>query len=77
MFISFKTNLPISKENILCPSVRVRVKHLGSLWKINTGQGLTEVRVVDTMIGHCFGEFIFTKKLGNSIHKKNKKNKKK
>jgi ribosomal protein S19 len=73
-------NLLVSKASInksVKPNSKIRASHIGMVCSIPLGKGFAEVRVLDNMVGHFFGEFIFTKRLGNTIHnKKNKKSRK-
>lgn len=48
---------------------------IGTRVLIYNGKIFISIRIRDNMIGHKFGEFIWTKKLGSSIHIRKKKNK--
>jgi len=64
-------------KNVIKPNSKIRTSHIGMLYNVPLGKGFIELRVLDNMVGHFFGEFIFTKRLGNTIHnKKNKKSRK-
>lgn len=61
------------------PFCRIRAVHVGRKFSIYNGKTFTPIAVTEQMIGHCFGEFMFTKRLGKNIHfnKKKRKGKKK
>lgn len=48
-------------------------KFLGLTFKIHNGKNFEELNVTDNMIGHKFGEFIFTRKKFSFKKKKSKK----
>lgn len=78
MDVFFLKNLLLKTvtNGVVKPNVRIRVNHIGGLYRVYVGNGFVELRVLDNMVGHFFGEFIFTKRLGSSIHIKKKKKKK-
>lgn len=48
-------------------------KFIGLTFKIHNGKNFTEVTVTDSMIGHKFGEFAFTRAKFSFKKKKSKK----
>ncbi len=58
-------------------SITITANTANKIIKVHNGYGFKRVILKDTMIGFKFGEFVFTKKLGRSIHdsKRNAKRK--
>lgn len=52
-------------------------RFVGTKVFVHNGKSFLPVVVNKAMIGHKFGEFAFTKRLGSSIHKKKRKKKNK
>ena len=71
-FINFDSGKVNQKRSSL-----VTLRFLDNKIKIYNGIWFLSVQVKPNMIGHKFGEFSITKKLGKDIHKKNKKKKSK
>ena len=63
------------KTKKLKPNTKIRKTHIGKIYIINNGNSDVSIRVLDSMVGHNFGEFYFTKRLGSTIHKKKRKKK--
>lgn len=58
-------------------SSRILFSDVGSTVNVYNGKELVKLQIIENMVGHFFGEFIFTKRLGGSIHLKKNKRKKK
>lgn len=54
-------------------SSKIIPKFLGLTFKVHNGKSHTEITVTDTMIGHKFGEFAFTRSRFVFKKKKSKK----
>ncbi len=54
-----------SRRSVVLP------QHLGSLFLVHNGKGFTRFKPMEESIGHKFGEFSLTRKMGS--HKKKKK----
>lgn len=69
---NFKTNnIKTPLNSILPRNVEITPKLIGLTFKIHNGKEYQEIIVTDDMIGHKFGEFVFTR--GKfSFKKKNK-----
>ena len=58
-------------SNIWCRSSMILPKDIGKSFKIYNGKGWVLRKIAESMVGHKFGEFSFTRK--KVIHKINKK----
>ena len=47
-------------------------ENVGHRWRIHNGKNFINLHVVETMIGHKFGEFALTRRRGQSKKKKKK-----
>ena len=61
----------IKKENVWCRSCMILPKHVGKRYNVHNGKGWILRKIVESMVGHKFGEFSATKK--RVIHKNSKK----
>ena len=50
---------------------------VGKYVKVYNGKSFIELALEERMIGHTLGAFVLTKKIGENIHKKKEKGKKK
>jgi len=50
------SNSYVSRSSVICP------KFLGFTFNVYTGKSYTEIAVNESMVGHKFGEFTFTRK---------------
>jgi small subunit ribosomal protein S19 len=69
-------NLDLKKKrhlNVMSRNSEIIPKFLGLTFKIHNGKNFVELNVTETMIGHKFGEFIFTRKRFSFKKKKSKK----
>lgn len=58
-------------------NIRILLSHVGKEFAFYNGRSVDVLRITEEMVGHFFGEYLVTKRLGK-IHekRKNKKNKK-
>lgn len=61
----------INKQNVWCRSCMVLPQDIGKQYNIYNGKGWVLRKIVESMVGHKFGEFSVTKK--KVIHKNSKK----
>jgi ribosomal protein S19 len=69
-------NLDLIKKrhlNFMSRDSKIIPKFLGLTFKIHNGKNFVELNVTDNMIGHKFGEFIFTRERFSFKKKKSKK----
>jgi small subunit ribosomal protein S19 len=59
--------------NFMSRDSKIIPKFLGLTFKIHNGKNFVELNVTDNMIGHKFGEFIFTRGRFSFKKKKSKK----
>jgi small subunit ribosomal protein S19 len=67
----------IIKKDLINRSSKIMPKFLGNTFKIHNGKSFIELLVSKNMIGHKFGEFVFTRTKYIFKNKKNKKKSKK
>ena len=67
----------IIKNDLINRSSKIVPNFLGNTFKIHNGKSFVELIVSKNMIGHKFGEFVFTRTKYIFKNKKNKKKSKK
>lgn len=67
---------PYTSKNIkIIPrNLEITPKFLGSIFDVHNGKGYVELKVINEMLGHKFGEFTFTR--AKFVFKKKKVKKK-
>jgi len=71
-FIGNLAAFKVWQRNSIVPAFFVNRK-----FKVHNGIWLLSLTITAGMIGHKFGEFVFTKRMGRTIHLKKKKKKQK
>lgn len=49
--------------------IKVNTRHVNKSFELYDGKKFVLVNVTKEMVGYKFGDFVFTKKYGSSIHK--------
>lgn len=67
----------VIKNDLISRSSKIMPNFLGDTFKVHNGKSFVELIVSKNMIGHKFGEFVFTRTKYVFKNKKNKKKSKK
>lgn len=63
----------VNKSILVARGLKIAPLHLGGTFKIHNGKGVVELSVNGNMVGHKFGEFVFTRARNTYKRKKNAK----
>jgi small subunit ribosomal protein S19 len=75
---SSKSVKRVNRSSQMGRNLKITPFYLGQTFKIHNGKGFVKLQVTDGMIGHKFGEFVFTRaKYEYKRRKKRRKMKKK